>query len=86
MFAVLRGRALSRLEIDDQLEFQVPPTQRKIASRRRFCRLGGTLRRADLSQHEVGLSLDARPWLPGAAEVGQRSSPPGTGARAPAVQ
>jgi hypothetical protein len=80
MFAVLRGRALSRLDIDDP-NFTVPPTQRKIASRRRFA-VWAARRRADLS--EVACHMDARPWLLGAAEVsstphheaGARALPP----------
>ena len=78
MFAVLRGRTLSRLEIDDP-NFTVLPTQRKIASA-----VWAARRRADLS--EVACHMDARPWLLGAAEV---SSTPhhGAGARAlPPIQ
>jgi hypothetical protein len=65
------------LKLTTSSNFTVPPTQRKIASRRRFCRLGGTSPCRSFPARG-GLSLDARPWLPGAAEV---SSAPHHGGR-----
>ena len=73
MFAVLRGRALSRLEVDDQLE--ISRSRPRSARSRAVAGLpfGRHVAVPILPQHQVACHEDARPSLPGAAEV--RSAP-----------